>query len=43
MQDDTFKSLLVRIRDVDDEESWATFVEIYEPFIEGSPTKRHLR
>ncbi len=42
MQDDTFKSLLVRIRDVDDEESWATFVEIYEPFIEGHLRRRGI-
>ncbi len=42
MQDDTFKSLLVRIRDVDDEESWATFVEIYEPFIEGYLRRRGI-
>ncbi len=42
MQDDTFKSLLVRIRDLDDEESWATFVEIYEPFIEGYLRRRGI-
>ncbi len=42
MQDDTFKSLLVRIRDVDDEESWGTFVEIYEPFIEGYLRRRGI-
>ena len=42
MQDDTFKSLLVRIRDVDDEESWVTFVEIYEPFIEGYLRRRGI-
>ncbi len=42
MQDDTFKSLLVRIRDVDDEESWETFVEIYEPFIEGYLRRRGI-
>ncbi len=42
MQDNTFKSLLVRIRDVDDEESWATFVELYEPFIEGYLRRRGI-
>ncbi len=42
MPDDTLKSLLVRIRDVDDEESWGTFVEIYQPFIEGYLRRRGI-
>ena len=42
MPDDTLKSLLVRIRDVDDEESWGTFAEIYEPFIEGYLRRRGI-
>ena len=42
MPDDTLKSLLVRIRDVDDVESWATFVAIYEPFIEGYLRRRGI-
>ena len=39
----THPSLLVRIRNADDDQSWCEFVEIYSPLIYGFARKRGLQ